>query len=147
MSVNQDVIKLTPDQSVAILEKVKEILGPNGENWIQEHWIAVPYEGDDEDDVWDDDSTGYVDADWDAVTRKDAKYCIMGAIEQAAFALGISSHREQSQRFAAPISLLNLVKSQFGERYDVVDVNDDSDTSWETMRDLIDTRLGELRTS
>lgn len=139
-------IQLTPEQSIQILEEAKKILGENGERWIKGHWVGLPYDEDDED--YDPaDLDGYQDVGWSEASNPDAVFCIMGALELAAYRLGITSKPEMSDRLARPISIQNLVEQReewkgFGSP---MEVNDSETTNFETIKNLIEERLSELR--
>lgn len=159
------VIELTDEQKIAILEKAKEILGPNGEHWTKACWWGVK---NDEGRIaelleeW-----GYqpdptesefkqLDEDTDhelsrrSVDTPDADkanvWCLMGALEEAAWRLRIVEARDASERLAAPISLERLVDSKDQWRaMTVIDVNDNPETEWSDIRDLLDERLAQLK--
>lgn len=139
-----NIIDLTPAQSIEILEKAKEILGPNGENWNKGCWFGLTRE----DISYVGDSGAWEDV--HDLTSGDAgqanTWCILGAVEEAAYQLGITSQREASDRFAMPISLQNLVSSKKEwEHWSVIDVNDNSDSTFADIKGLIDERLAQLR--
>lgn len=132
-------VELTPEQSIQILEKAKEILGPNGEHWAQGFWVGLPYDDDEDDSL-------YAEATWADANNPDAKFCVMGALEQAAYELQITNERENSDRLADPVSLQKLVNSyDKWEGLGVIDVNDSNYTTFETISKLIDERLAQLR--
>lgn len=162
----ETIIELNDTQRIQILEKTKEILGPNGENWTKACWFGVKFT---EDEITERlEEFGYdpgevSDAEFKQI-NEDEEYelsryslapdrageanvwCLMGAIEEAAYRLGIVPERDSSERFASPISLSNLVQSRAEwAGWSVVDVNDKPDTTFETVRNLIDERLAELR--
>ena len=159
-------LELTNDQKIAILEKTKELLGPNGENWTKSCWFGTK-KTDEEMNQWllewgfeplaELDQDELLDIaqhnDWRLfreelpVHRADQAnvWCLMGAIEEAAYRLKITPERDTSERLAGPISLERLVNSKSEWRtWSVIDVNDNPDTTFETVRDLLDERLTEL---
>lgn len=161
-------IELTTEQKIQILEKTKELLGPNGEGWTKSCWFGVK-KSPDEINEWLE-VQGYEfrldelepaaindliqETDYEAVRRgiaiNDADqanvWCLLGAIEESAYRLGIVQERDASERFANPISLQKLVDSkEEWHGWSVIDVNDAPNTTFETVRDLIDERLAQLR--
>jgi hypothetical protein len=142
MSMMQ-VLELTDEQSIQILEKAKELLGPEGENWNKGCWFAIETP-----DSYRDEYGALTDVrSLNAPDHgKATNWCIMGAVEEAAYQLGIIPEPDTSDRLARPISLQNLVESkEKWKKWSVVDVNDNDDTSFADIKGLIDERLAELR--
>lgn len=162
------VIELTDEQKIEILEGAKDLLGPNGENWTKACWWGIKYTdeqieeqlrmyGYESRSYFTDEEFAVADAENDgALTRapletnsayKADTWCLMGALEESAYRLGIVPERDSSERLAAPISLQELVHSKNEWRsWSVIDVNDNPNTTWDMVRDLLDERLAQLRT-
>lgn len=157
------VIELTTEQKIQILEKGKELLGPNGENWTKACFWGVKYTDaerkerlidygydptalTDEEFAGIDDDLGYELSRWEADPENANVWCLMGALEEAAYRLGIVEERDPSERLAEPISLRQLLnsKNEF-MHWNVIDVNDRAETTFGTIRGLIDERLAQLR--
>ncbi len=164
-----NVIALTDEQKIQILEGAKELLGPNGEHWTKSCWWGVKRndeekleyliyndyleEGQDFDDL-DDLEEVELNTDYEVsraalgVAKADEAnvWCLMGALEESAYRLGIIDGRDASERLGEPISLAKLVNDKEQWRgWSIVDVNDNPNTTFEMVRDLIDERLVQLR--
>ena len=142
-------IELTTEQSIQILEKAKELLGPNGEHWNKGCWFAREATLEEDGFVTYRGEQGHLEEVCELPTEdadQATTWCIMGAVEEAAYRLGIFGERDASDRLAKPISLQNLVNSkQEWATWSVIDVNDDSRTTFADVKGLIDARLAELR--
>lgn len=165
------VIELTDDQKIRILETAREMLGPNGENWTKSCWwgVKVPedellarlerfgyYYEDDElpspdrlDEIDEEEGHEVKRRPLDTVEADAANvWCLMGALEEAAFRLGIVEKRVADDRLADPISLQKLVNdNEEWQGWSVIDVNDKAETTFATVSGLIDERLAQLRAS
>lgn len=166
MSETETVIALTDDQKIAILEGAKEILGPNGENWTKSCWWGIKLSNEEIDEALrengydpetlDDDDLKEINVDNDydferravgpTMAEQANVWCLMGALEESAYRLGITQQRDSSERLAEPVSLKALVEnSEQWQGWSVIDVNDNPDTQFEDVRGLIDERLAQLR--
>lgn len=163
----ETVVQLTDEQKIQILEGAKKLLGPNGENWTKSCWWGVKtldselverlrYYGYQVDEVPDDDQLKEWNQDTEGeIMRRPLDteeadeanvWCLMGALEEVAYRLGIVQTRHSSERLADPISLQNLVQSkEEWQGWSVIDVNDKAETTFEMVRGLIDERLAQLR--
>lgn len=73
-------------------------------------------------------------------------WCLMGALEEVTYRLGIISSRHSSDRLESPISLRTLVQSkEEWQNWTVIDVNDNAKTTFETIRGLLDERIAQLK--
>lgn len=162
--MQETVIQLTNTQKIQILEKAREILGPNGENWTKACWWGVKYSDAEIDERLvefgysrglskeeirkiDFDEEGEICrvALADDEPERANVWCLMGALEESAYRLGFIEERDTSERLADPISLRQLVRSKKEwSTWGVIDVNDNPNTTWETIRDLVDERLAQL---
>jgi hypothetical protein len=139
-------IELSKEQSIAILEKTKQILGPNGEHWTKGCWFGKTFN--DMEPEYDEDTGEMVNTRSLLESQADQAnaWCIMGAVEEAAYQLGLIESRMATDRLSSPISLQNLVSSkEEWEDWTVIDVNDNENTTFDDVKALIDERLAELR--
>lgn len=155
---------LTKAQKIAVLEGAKELLGPNGENWTKSCWWGTK-RTDDEIDQWLQEQGFGPLSDLTRLELEDIEratdysvyrdsvdpdkanvWCLVGALEESAWRLGITTRRETTERFAPAVSLSKLVESkEEWQGWAVIDVNDNPGTTWPMIRGLLDERLAQLK--
>jgi len=120
--------QLKNDQKIALLKTAKKLLGAKGQNWTRQNWFAY--------------RVNPKDRGIQSTPDEANSWCLLGALEEAAYRLGYSEHRSAAERFADMSSVQKLVEKKTG--LSVVSFNDSPHTEWEDVRNIIDERLAQL---
>lgn len=116
---------------LTLLRRTLEVLGPTGENWTQGSYFQNA-------------DSSYIGYDDGNVRAEPAKFCLAGALCQAAWLLGHIKFRNggTADALTGDVSLVRLVNEM--EYPAVADFNDDQNTSWDDVKSLVETRISQL---
>lgn len=127
---------LSVAEKLAILKGAQKLLGPKGENWIRGHWFGQ--------------RTSKAGSRPVAPAVADC-WCLLGALEESAYRLGLSERRSQSGVLGRLTSLRALARERLSPanrwyRRDAIYLyNDDESKTWRDIKKLLNDRIKQLQ--
>lgn len=124
-----DKPELTAAEKLRLLRLTKRLLGPGGERWVKGYWFGQR----------DPDTTRAAGT----LPAMANSWCLLGAMEEAAYRLGWSNGRGRERRWGYRTSVAGLVSRNSGGM-SVDEFNDAWATKWRDVEAILDERIREL---
>lgn len=136
---------LSVDERIKIIRGAQKLLGANGENWIKGYWFGKRLRLADGD--------GRRVASYLQVPPAEADcWCLLGALEESAYQLGLSERRAKARVLGAATSIKKLLRRKLvankNTLYPTMPIdayNDSSRTQWKDIKSLMAERIKELK--